>query len=46
MLAVGYHHFAWLLFVLDPRWSCRFNADFEDHAEHSYSPCTAASSSG
>jgi ubiquinol oxidase len=36
MLAAGYYHFAWLLFVLNPRWSYRLNADFEDHAEHSY----------
>ena len=27
---------SWLLFVLKPSWSYRLNADFEDHAEHTY----------
>jgi ubiquinol oxidase len=24
------------LFVMNPKWSYRLNADFEDHAEHEY----------
>lgn len=36
LMAVGYYHTAWLLFVVAPRWSYRLNADFEDHAEHEY----------
>jgi hypothetical protein len=36
LIAFGYWHFAWLLYVLKPVWSHRLNADFEDHAEHEY----------
>ena len=36
LIAVGYWHFAWLLYALKPAWSHRLNADFEDHAEHEY----------
>jgi hypothetical protein len=36
LIAFGYWHFAWLLYVLKPTWSHRLNADFEDHAEHEY----------
>ncbi len=36
VLAFGYFHFAWFLYVLRPAWSYRLNADFEDHAEHEY----------
>ncbi|MCW0212093.1 MAG: hypothetical protein OJJ54_01945 [Pseudonocardia sp.] len=41
LLAVTYYHLAWLLFVLNPRWSYRLNADFEDHAEHEYAQFVA-----
>ena len=34
VLALGYYHASWLLFVVAPRWSYRLNADF--HAEHTY----------
>jgi len=36
LIAIGYWHFAWLLYVVKPGWSHRLNADFEDHAEHEY----------
>ncbi|MHA6780861.1 alternative oxidase [Pseudonocardia saturnea] len=36
VMALGYYHASWLLFVVAPRWSYRLNADFEDHAEHTY----------
>lgn len=36
MLAFFYYQLSWLLYVIDPRWSYRLNADFEDHAEHEY----------
>ena len=41
LMAMGYYHVSWLLFVLAPRWSYRLNADFEDHAEHSYAEYVA-----
>jgi hypothetical protein len=36
VICFGYWHFSWLLYVLKPTWSHRLNADFEDHAEHTY----------
>jgi ubiquinol oxidase len=41
LMAVGYYHTAWLLFVVRPKWSYRLNADFEDHAEHEYAEFVA-----
>lgn len=41
LMAVGYYHTAWLLFILRPKWSYRLNADFEDHAEHEYAEFVA-----
>jgi ubiquinol oxidase len=35
-IAFVYYQLSWLLFVVNPRWSYRLNADFEDHAEHEY----------
>ena len=35
-LAFAYYHLSWLLYVVQPAWSYRLNADFEDHAEHEY----------
>ena len=36
LIAFGYWHFCWALYAVKPGWSHRLNADFEDHAEHSY----------
>jgi len=36
VIALGYYHVSWLLYVVRPAWSYRLNADFEDHAEHEY----------
>ena len=36
VLAFAYYQLSWLLYVIRPRWSYRLNADFEDHAEHTY----------
>ena len=36
LISFGYWHFCWMLYVLKPTWSHRLNADFEDHAEHTY----------
>jgi hypothetical protein len=35
-IAFVYYQLSWLLFVMNPKWSYRLNADFEDHAEHEY----------
>jgi ubiquinol oxidase len=36
LLAAGYYHLSWFMYVIRPAWSYRLNADFEDHAEHEY----------
>lgn len=36
VIAFLYYQLSWLLYVVNPRWSYRLNADFEDHAEHEY----------
>lgn len=36
LLAIGYYHLSWILYVLWPTASYRLNAAFEDHAEHEY----------
>jgi ubiquinol oxidase len=36
VIAFVYYHLSWLLFLLNPAWSYRLNAEFEDHAEHEY----------
>jgi hypothetical protein len=36
LICFGYWHFCWLLYAINPTWSHRLNADFEDHAEHTY----------
>lgn len=36
LLAFGYYQLSWLLYAINPHWSYRLNADFEDHAEHEY----------
>ncbi|MBW0099976.1 hypothetical protein I4I73_28755 [Pseudonocardia sp. KRD-184] len=41
VMAASYYHLSWLLHVLAPRWAYRLNADFEDHAEHTYAEFVA-----
>jgi ubiquinol oxidase len=36
VLAFVYYQLSWLLYVVRPRWSYALNADFEDHATHTY----------
>jgi ubiquinol oxidase len=36
ILAFGYYQLSWLMYAVQPAWSYRLNADFEDHAEHEY----------
>jgi len=36
LIAFGWWNFCWLLYAVRPAWSHRLNADFEDHAEHTY----------
>jgi ubiquinol oxidase len=36
LIAMTYYYLSWLLYVMQPAWSYRLNADFEDHAEHEY----------
>jgi ubiquinol oxidase len=36
VLAFLYYQLSWLLYVVRPRWSYALNADFEDHATHTY----------
>jgi ubiquinol oxidase len=36
LMAIGYYHLSWMLYVLWPAASYRLNAVFEDHAEHGY----------
>jgi len=40
VIAFAYYQLAWLLYVWNPAWSYRLNADFEDHAEHEYAKLT------
>lgn len=36
VLAFAYYQLSWLLYVVRPSWSYTLNADFEDHAAHTY----------
>lgn len=36
VLAFAYYQLSWFMYVMRPAWSYRLNADFEDHAEHTY----------
>jgi hypothetical protein len=36
LLAFVYYQLSWVLYVVRPRWSYALNADFEDHATHTY----------
>lgn len=42
LLALFYYHLSWMLYVVWPKQSYRLNADFEDHAEHTYMEYVAA----
>jgi ubiquinol oxidase len=42
LISIGWWHFCWLLYAVKPAWSHRLNADFEDHAEHTYAEMVAA----
>jgi ubiquinol oxidase len=42
MIAFFYYHVSWMLFLVRPEWSYKLNAEFEDHAEHSYMEFVAA----
>lgn len=35
-MAFAYYQLSWLLYVVRPGWSYGLNADFEDHATHTY----------
>ncbi len=36
LLAFSYYFISWAMYVMNPKWSYRLNAEFEDHAEHEY----------
>jgi len=36
IMAFGYYQLSWMMYAVNPTWSYRLNADFEDHAEHEY----------
>jgi len=36
IVAFFYYHISWILYVINPAYSYRLNAHFEDHAEHEY----------
>jgi len=36
VIAFGYYQLSWVMYAINPHWSYRLNADFEDHAEHEY----------
>jgi ubiquinol oxidase len=36
VIAFAYYQVSVLLYIVNPKWSYRLNADFEDHAEHEY----------
>jgi ubiquinol oxidase len=36
IMAFGYYQLSWMMYAINPTWSYRLNADFEDHAEHEY----------
>jgi hypothetical protein len=40
--ATGWWHFCWLLYAVEPAWSHRLDADFKDHAEHTYAEMVVA----
>ena len=36
LMAFAYYQLSWIMYAINPTWSYRLNADFEDHAEHEY----------
>ena len=36
VMAFVYYQLSWITYAINPTWSYRLNADFEDHAEHEY----------
>jgi ubiquinol oxidase len=36
LMAFVYYQLSWIMYAINPTWSYRLNADFEDHAEHEY----------
>jgi hypothetical protein len=36
LIALFHYHVSWMLFLINPRWSYRLKAEFEDPAEHEY----------
>jgi hypothetical protein len=36
VMAFVYYQLSWIMYAINPTWSYRLNADFEDHAEHEY----------
>lgn len=36
VMAFAYYQLSWMMYAVNPTWSYRLNADFEDHAEHEY----------
>lgn len=36
LISFFYYHVSWAMFLINPTWSYRLNAEFEDHAEHEY----------
>ena len=36
VMAFAYYQLSWIMYAINPTWSYRLNADFEDHAEHEY----------
>ncbi len=36
VVAFVYYWLSWITYIVQPAWSYRLNADFEDHAEHEY----------
>lgn len=42
LMAFVYYQLSWILFVVRPKWSYALNADFEDHATHTYLDFVAA----
>jgi hypothetical protein len=42
LIAFFYYHVSWMLFLVRPQASYKLNAEFEDHAEHTYMEFVAA----
>jgi ubiquinol oxidase len=42
LMAFTWWNICWVMYAVKPAWSHRLNADFEDHAEHSYAELVEA----